>query len=270
MVPLRYRVVHHEWETRDTATIDLAPVDGTAIEPAPGQFTMLYAFPVGEAPISVSGCPSDDGTLRQTIRVAGAVTRALCEAAPGATIGVRGPFGRGWSLDAARGRDVVVTGGGIGLAPLRALVRQIILERADFGRVSVLIGARTPDDLLFRDEVEHWRGRFDVDVAVTVDAAPATWRGDVGLVTKLVDRALFDPANVAAFVCGPEVMMRFVAQALLARGVPPESVEVSMERNMQCAIRRCGHCLLGPLFVCTDGPVVPWSTVSPLLAVRGW
>jgi NAD(P)H-flavin reductase len=270
MLPVRYRVTRNHRETQDTVTLDLEPIDDPIAEPGPGQFTMLYSFPAGEAPISVSGNPGDEGVLRHTIRAAGIVTSALCAAEPGTTVGVRGPFGRGWDLGAARGKDVVVVGGGIGLAPLRTLVRQVLAARADFGRVSVLVGARTPDDLVLRDEVEHWRGRLDVEVAVTVDAADPSWRGDVGLVTKLLDRAPFAPDHVAAFVCGPEVMMRFVALGLMERGVPPEAVEVSLERNMQCAIRRCGHCLLGPMFVCTDGPVLPWSTVAPLLAVRRW
>lgn len=269
LIPTRYRVTRNERQTHDTVSLDLEPVDAAIAEPEPGQFTMLYAFPAGEAPISVSGSPASDGALRHTIRAGGAVTAALCSVRPGAMVGVRGPFGRGWSLPAARGRNVVLVGGGIGLAPLRPVVRQLVADRGSYGQVAVLVGARTPDDVLFREELATWRAA-DLDVMVTVDAAPPSWSGDVGLVTKLVERVPFALEHAAAFVCGPELMMRFVAQWLVERGAAAEAIEVSMERNMQCAVRRCGHCLLGPLFICSDGPVLSWATMRPLLAVRGW
>jgi NAD(P)H-flavin reductase len=277
LTPVAYRVAARHDETGDVVTVDLEPIDGRTDgrtdgigEPAPGQFTMLYAFGIGEVPISVSGCPADDGTLRHTIRAAGAVTRALCDLAPGDQLGVRGPFGVGWPLAEAEGLDLVVIGGGIGLAPLRPVVRRLVAERDRFGRVALVVGARTPGDLLYRSELATWRSRFDLGVEVTVDAAPTDWRGDVGVVTKVLPRLAVDPARAAAFVCGPEVMMRVVARDLLGRGFAAERIHVSLERNMQCAVGHCGHCQLGPLFVCADGPVVPWSTAAPLLEVRRW
>lgn len=268
MTPLAYRVADRRDEAADVVTIDLV-ADGAAIdEPAPGQFTMLYAFGAGEAPISVSGCPADDGVLRHTVRAAGPVTRALCDLAPGDPVGVRGPYGTGWPLDAAAGRDVVVIAGGIGLAPLRPVVQRLVAERDRFERVALVAGTRTPDDLLFAAELTGWRGRFDLDVEITVDTAPAGWRGDVGVVTELLPRVPFDPGRAVALACGPEVMMRVVARHLLAAGVSADRIHVSLERNMQCAVGHCGHCQLGPLFVCRDGPVATWAVAAPLLEVR--
>jgi NAD(P)H-flavin reductase len=176
MTPLAYRVADRRDEAADVVTIDLV-ADGAAIdEPAPGQFTMLYAFGAGEAPISVSGCPADDGVLRHTVRAAGPVTRALCDLAPGDPVGVRGPYGTGWPLDAAAGRDVVVIAGGIGLAPLRPVVQRLVAERGRFERVALVAGTRTPGDLLFAAELTGWRGRFDLDVEfVCRDGPVATW-----------------------------------------------------------------------------------------------
>jgi NAD(P)H-flavin reductase len=270
MVPARYRVISREQETDDTFTVALAPIDEPIVEPEPGQFTMLYAFGVGEVPISVSGCPRREGALRHTIRTVGATTQALCRLEPGSVVGVRGPFGVGWGLTRAEGSDVLIVGGGIGLAPLRPVIREVLAGRERFGRVAVLIGARTPDDLLFASEVEEWSSRSDVHVEIAVNAAPRGWKGNVGLVTTLLDGLPFAPSLATAFLCGPEVMIRVVARALVDAGADAERVDVSLERNMHCAIRQCGHCQLGPLFICNDGPVVTWATAAPLLAVRRW
>jgi NAD(P)H-flavin reductase len=229
---------------------------------------MLYAFGTGEVPISVSALGSEGRTLVHTVRAVGAVTRAICAARAGDALGVRGPFGNGWPLAAAEGRDVLVMAGGVGLAPLRPAVRHLLAHRERFGRVAVLYGARTPADLLYPRELEAWRGVPDVDVQFTVDSAPAGWRGRVGLVTALVPRAHVDAAQALAMVCGPEVMMRHAVAALRERGVPAEAIFVSLERSMICGIGHCGHCQLGPEFVCTDGPVFCSEAVEPLLRVR--
>ena len=267
MTPEPYRVVSRVQETADTWTLGLEPLRGT-LRPAPGQFDMLWSFGVGEVPISTSGLARGDGSLTHTIRAVGPVTRALCAAEPGEVLGVRGPFGTAWPVEAARGGDVVIVAGGIGLAPLRPALYHALAHREDYGAVCLLVGARTPADLLYRDELEGWRGRFDLEVDVTVDAAPADWRGRVGLVTKLIPGAPFDPARTTAFVVGPEVMMHFTVAALLERGVAKERVHVSMERNMRCGVGHCGHCQLGPLLICRDGPVFPYPEVEPLMEVR--
>ena len=261
--PRPARVTARRRETHDTVSLDIE--DGDAVC-APGQFNMLYAFGRGEVPISVSA--AGGGVITHTVRDVGLVTHALSEARPGTVIGVRGPFGAGWPMQQLRGKDVVIVAGGLGLAPLRPAVQSVLAERASHGRVVLLYGARTPDDLLFPREVERWRGRFDVDVQVTVDAAPAGWRGDVGVVTKLFRRLNVDPAQAAALVCGPEVMMRFAATGLVDAGIAASSVWLSMERNMQCGAGVCGHCQLGPYLVCRDGPVLPFSELAPLMRVR--
>ncbi|HET7567945.1 MAG TPA: FAD/NAD(P)-binding protein [Gaiellaceae bacterium] len=268
MTPLPYRVARTRRENHDNWTLELEPV-ADAIEPiGPGQFDMLYAFGVGEAPISTSGDPDAGDTLVHTIRAVGAVTKALCAARPGAIVGVRGPFGNRWPLAEAHGRDLVLVGGGVGLPPLRPALYHALANRTELERLVLLYGGRTPDDLLFTRELERWRGRLDMDVDVTVDSATSGWHGKVGVVTKLIPSAPFDPANAVAFVVGPEIMMRFTAQALLERGIPAERIWISMERTMRCGVGLCGHCQLGPTLICRDGPVYRWDEMAPLLEVR--
>lgn len=262
-VPVPYRVVDNRPETADTVTVRLEPVH-TALPPfAPGQFAMVYAFGVGEIPVSVAGL--QDGALIHTIRGVGAVSHALWALRPGTQVGVRGPFGTGWDLPSASGRDLLVVAGGIGLAPLRPLVQDALSTPGDRGRLNVLVGARTPEDLLYRDELSGWGQPY---CGVTVDRAGQEWHGQVGVVTTLLDRAVFTPHETTAFVCGPEVMIRATARELLDRGVPAQHIRVSLERNMHCATGHCGHCQLGPLLLCRDGPVVGYDRAEPLLTVR--
>lgn len=266
MVPLMYRVVSRRQDLVDTVTLTLEPVNQNIETPSMGQFNMLWAFGIGEAPISLAG--TDDGLLIHTIRGLGSVTNALIAMSPGDQVGVRGPYGTGWDLAGAAGRDVLVVAGGLGLAPVRPIVTELFADRATYGRAALLMGARSPETLLYREELETWRARLDIEVEVTVDSAEATWRGDVGVVTTLIDRAPVDLANTRAFVCGPEVMMRFCARALEERGVPVAEIFVSLERNMHCAVGHCGHCQLGSEFVCKDGPVFPWTKAEPLLRIK--
>jgi NAD(P)H-flavin reductase len=267
MAPVAHRVRSRVQETHDTWTLELEPL-GDPVRPRPGQFDMLYAFGVGEVPISASGSHDGDGPLTHTIRAVGAVTSALCALEPGALVWVRGPYGNVWPLAEVTGRDLVVVAGGIGLAPLRPAIRHVLARRDDYGAFSVLIGARTPADLLYLHELEAWRSRLDAEVDVTVDAAAPGWRGRVGLVTKLIPGAVFDPGNAAAFVCGPEVMMVFVVRALVDRGLPADRIWISLERNMRCGVGHCGHCQLGPTLICRDGPVYRADEVARLLEVR--
>lgn len=266
MLPRPYRVQRVRHEIRDTFTLELEPEDGSDIPPfASGQFNMLYTFGVGEIPISISGDPAHPGPLLHTIRAAGTVSRAMQHLKRGDMLGVRGPFGSHWPLERAEGLDVVIAAGGIGLAPLRSTMYQLIARREQFGRVILLYGARTPEDLLYRRELERWRARLDLDVFVTVDRATSEWRGSVGVVTKLIPRAPFDPGKTVVFLCGPEIMMRFTAAGLLAHGVGAEQISVSLERNMKCAVGFCGHCQYRPYFVCRDGPVFQYAQVQGLL-----
>ena len=269
LIPRPCRVRAKRRELEDVWTLEIDPPDGDE-RPAflPGQFNMIYAFGIGEVPISISGDPARPGPFVHTIRAVGAVTKALCAVKKGDFLGLRGPFGSSWPLDQARGKDVVLVAGGLGLAPLRPAIYSILADRARFNRVAILAGARAPKEVLFAREMERWRGRFDLDVRVTVDRADPDWRGDVGVVTTLVSRASFDPANTVALVCGPEIMIRFTAGELTSKGVPPQAIQVSMERNMKCAVGVCGHCQFGPEFICKDGPKFPWSRVEALLRVR--
>ncbi|WP_406835143.1 FAD/NAD(P)-binding protein [Streptomyces sp. AHU1] len=264
--PLPYRVADTQAETADTRSIELVPA-GRELPPfVPGQFAMIYAFGVGEVPISVSCLRGRHGGLVHTVRAVGAASAALYLLCPGDTVGLSGPYGSGWDLEAAAGYDVLVIAGGIGLAPLRPVVHEVLGRPDAYGRVVVLVGARTPADLVFRDEIESWRGPARVEV--TVDRHEAGWRGDVGVVTTLLDRLELRPERSCALVCGPEVMMRHTARDLLVRGLAPHRVQLSLERNMRCATGHCGHCQLGPLLLCRDGPVVGYDRVARLLQVR--
>jgi anaerobic sulfite reductase subunit B len=268
MWPARYLVAARIQETYDTVTLLLCPAGRPIQAPRPGQFTMLYAYGAGEVPVSVSGIGEAPGqVLVQTIRAVGAVTRALCAATPGDMIGVRGPFGTDWRVSGADGRDLLIVAGGIGLAPLRPVMLAALADRARSDRVALLVGARSPRDLVFTRELEVWRRR-GADVRVTVDHGDAGWDGRVGLVTGLIHDAIVDPGRTTAFVCGPEIMTRKTGQALVDAGLSARDIRVSLERNMRCGVALCGHCQLGPLLVCRDGPVVSYAEAVPLLAIR--
>ena len=234
----------------------------------PGQFNMVYLPGVGEAAISVSGANAQRGTWDHTIRVAGNVTRALAALAPGRTLGLRGPYGSCWPLDAVAGADLVVVAGGIGLAPLRPVIDACLAKRRRFGNVALLYGARAPDMLLYPRQYDAWCDA-GVDVQTTVDRFQTGWSGNVGVVPLLVDRLRpFVPANTALLLCGPEVMMRFTIRSALARGLRKDQIWVSLERNMQCAVGLCGHCQLGPAFLCKDGPVFRYDQIEAYLGVE--
>lgn len=262
-----FRVTKNRKEIDGTHTIEMRPVDGDGFRFAPGQFTMLYAFGTGEVPISISGDPARGGVLEQTIRSVGAVSAALCRLHRDDTVGVRGPYGTPWPVVPAVGNDVMIVAGGIGLAPLRPAIYHLLRNRAHYGKISILYGTRQPNDILFRPELEAWRGRFDLEVLVTVDSAGRDWRAPVGPVTTLIPRAAVREG--IAMVCGPEIMMRFTVQALLDRGFEPDQVYLSMERNMKCGVGFCGHCQMGPEFVCKDGPVFAYPDIEKLMRVRG-
>lgn len=268
MVPRRYAITRVREDTRDTFTLMLDPVDGEPFTFRAGQFTMLHAFGVGEVPISISGDPRNPAPLEHTIRNVGAVTRALVNAKPGTEVGVRGPFGTTWDAADAVGNDVVFVTGGIGLAPLRPAILDVLAERERYGKVLLLYGSRTPEDILYGPEMRRWADLDDVNVQMTVDNAPYGYKGKVGFVTELITRAGFDPRQAFAFVCGPEAMMRAATSALTTRGVSPSRIRLSMERSMKCGIGLCGHCQLRELFICVDGPVLSYARLEPLMKVR--
>lgn len=267
MIPRPFRVEKMKRELSDTSTLELTPVGGGEFRFAPGQFNMLYVFGVGEVPISISGDPTEPKVLVHTARAVGRVTEAIRALKHGDVIGVRGPFGRPWPVEAAYGVDVLFLAGGIGLAPLRPAIYRVMADRKRFNNIVILYGARTPEDILYRREVQTWKSRLDTNVHVTVDRATGHWNGKVGVVTQLVKGGGFDPQRTVAFVCGPEVMMRYGIQALNDRGVTNDRIYVSMERNMKCAIGFCGHCQFGPSFVCKDGPVYRFDQIAKIFTV---
>jgi NAD(P)H-flavin reductase len=267
MAPVPYRVSSRVVENADSVTLQLEPVDSGLPNALPGEFMMLYAFGVGEVAISTSGINAD-GTLTHTVRSVGAVSAALCAAQPGTTLGVRGPFGTGWGLAEAVGRDLVIVAGGVGLAPLRPVVLGALAARDRYGRVVVIAGARSTRDFLYAAELEQWQADSRLEAHVTVDVPVQGWLGETGFVTEPLRRLSLQPGRTTAFLCGPEAMMRFGAQALLDKGMAECDIRVSLERNMQCGIGWCGHCQLGPLLLCRDGPVVGYDVARPLLDVE--
>src|SRR5262245_42278050 len=271
MLPEPWRIRRARRDTRDVFTIDLEPVhSGKNIPFLPGQFNMLYVFGVGEVPISMSGNPANSGVVAHTVRAVGAVTKAMSRLKRGDVIGVRGPFGSYWPVDEGAGKDLVIVAGGIGLAPLRSVIYHVLLRCENYRQVVLLYGARTPHDILYQTELEKWRGRFDLQIEVTVDNVPSgqPWQGNVGVVTSLIAGARFDPAQTIAMICGPEVMMRFTVIDLLKRGLGDERIFISMELNMKCAVGFCGHCQFGPTFICKDGPVFRFDRINSWLSKR--
>jgi NAD(P)H-flavin reductase len=268
MLPRLGRVLRRRRDGPDIWTIDIETEDRGDAAFLPGQFNMLTAFGVGEVPISMSGDPAEPGRLVHTIRAVGAVSGALARLQRGEPVGLRGPFGAGWPMAETAGRDVVIVAGGLGLAPLRPVLYRLLAERQRYGQIVLLCGARSPGDILFRRELETWRRRLDIDIEVTVDHAGADWHGHVGVVTTLIPLAAVDPPHATALVCGPEIMMRFAVAALREAGLSDESIYLSMERNMKCAVGFCGHCQFGTVFVCRDGPVFRYDRVRDLLALK--
>lgn len=267
MLPQPFTIKKVKAETYDTFTFELSNGNG-GLSFAPGQFNMLYVFGVGEIPISISGDPGKPETLIHTTRAVGIVTKGMRRLQVGDTIGVRGPYGTSWPVKKAIGNDVVIVTGGIGLAPLRPAMYDIMANREKFGNVVLLYGARSPEDILYLKEIKSWRARLDLNVHVTVDRAVGDWLGNVGVVTTMIPKAPFDPHNTVALICGPEIMIRFTVLELIKRGVPEEKIFVSMERNMKCGIGFCGHCQFGQEFVCKDGPVFSYPEIKDLLDIR--
>ncbi len=255
-------------DTADTWTLELsAPGSESGLTFAPGQFTMLAAGGTGEVPISISGDPSNSSMLVHTVRSVGLATAAICGAEPGQALAVRGPFGRAWPVERLEGLDVVACAGGIGLAPLRPAILALLARRERYGRLVLLYGARTPDQLLFADDLANWSAQ-GFEVHTTVDSSGPEWLGHVGVITRLIGRAGIAKGHFGAMLCGPEIMMRVTAGALADEGVEDELLYVSAERNMQCGIGHCGHCQLGPTLVCRDGPVYSWAALRRWLEVR--
>ena len=272
MLPRLFTIQATTWETGEgnVFTWELTADDGNGLHFKPGQFNMLYCPGVGEVPISISGDSSITSTLTHTTRAVGGVTKAMQQLRKGDQIGVRGPFGTAWPVEKALGKDLIIMAGGLGLAPVRPIVYYALNHRDKFNRVHLLYGTRHPLDILYRGEIEAWQHEGLINVEVTVDRAPATWHGDVGVATKLLSKknTQFDPDNTVAMVCGPEIMMSFSDRELQKLGVSAANIYVSLERNMKCAIGHCGHCQMGPHFICKNGPVFSVEAVDKIMQVK--
>jgi sulfhydrogenase subunit gamma (sulfur reductase) len=229
-----------------------------------GQFVEVSVFGIGEAPISVTSSPSRNGTFELCVRQAGDVTGALHRMEPGSTVGIRGPFGNGFPVDRMKGKDLLFAPGGLGLAPLRSLINQVLDERESFGRVIILYGARNPSELLFKDELAGWEARDDVELHVTVDRGDESWTGNVGVVTTLFPKITMNPRNTVAVTVGPPVMYRFVLMELLGKGIQDGRIYLSLERRMKCGLGKCGHCQINGVYVCQKGPVFSYAQLKEL------
>ena len=283
MTSVSQQLHFNPWHTRTARIVDIVnemegvatyrliesdTSDGVIYQFAPGQFNMLYLPGVGESAISMSGDPARTDGWIHTVRVAGNVTRTLVNLAVGDTLGIRGPFGTGWPVAELKGRDVIIVAGGLGMAPLRPLIYHILNQRDQYGSVWLICGARTPDGLLYTCEQDEWKRR-GIDVQLTVDRGSADWKGHLGVVTLLVERLrLRNPQQTHLVACGPEVMMKYAAKSGLHLGITPDAMWLSMERNMQCAVGLCGHCQLGPDFICKDGPVLRYDRIHSFLFVE--
>lgn len=267
MTPVFVPVRNKRRDTKDTVSFDLDTSQIAWNGFQPGQFNMLYAFGVGEIPISISGDPAKQSVITHTVRAVGAVSEAIVNLEDGDMIGLRGPFGGSWPVDECKGKDVVIMAGGLGLAPLSPLIYEIVNHRNDYGEVALVYGTRDPESILFENELDGFKNA-GIQVEVTVDRAEKEWKGQVGVVTSLLPDVYFNSDNVIANLCGPEVMMRFGAAALRDEGVASDRMYISMERNMKCGVVSCGHCQFGPTFLCREGPVFRYDKVQQILNIR--
>ncbi|MDP2381497.1 MAG: FAD/NAD(P)-binding protein [Nitrospirota bacterium] len=259
-------------EAEDIDTYRLRFVDEQARRSfrfAAGQFNMVYLFGVGEVAISIVSDPDEPESLAHTIRAVGRVTKAIAQLQPGDELGIRGPFGQGWPLDDALVKDVLIVTGGLGCAPVVGAIEYIFRRRNQYGAVKILHGVKTPHDLLFRERFDAWRRHPDTQVLLTSDQPDKTWHYHVGVVTELFEQVALDPARTMVLMCGPEIMMRLGVPILMQRGIPATAIYVSLERHMECGIGLCGHCQLGPYFLCKDGPVMRYDRVAPWLGRTG-
>ncbi len=272
-LPLEAEVIERVQESHTVFTLRLRLTDPAAYEAyhfEPGQFNMVYLFGVGEVAISIVSDPEDDRLLDHTIRVVGRVTRGLARLEVGDKLGIRGPYGRGWPMKEAEGKDVVLVTGGLGCAPVVSVINYIMRRRERFARLTIMQGVKHAEDLIWRQHYERWAQMTDTQVLLAADVGAGDWSHSVGPVTILFDQAEIDPTDSVVMMCGPERMMQAAADNLIGRGIAKPALWLSMERNMQCAVGHCGHCQHGASFVCKDGPVFPYPELEHLLGKPGF
>jgi len=264
-LPVRARIAEVRPLTRLEKLYRIELPDGMSLQHQPGQFVEVSVLGVGEAPISISSSPSrSNGTFELCVRRAGDVTSALHGLGPGDSIGLRGPLGHGFPIQRFHGKDLLFAPGGLGLAPLRSLIQQVLDDRRNFGKVTILYGARHPSELLFTEELQAWSELPDVEVHMTVDRPDEEWKGNVGVITTLFSKVSLYARNTVAVTVGPPVMYRFVLMELLGKGIPEANIWLSLERRMKCGVGKCGHCQMHHLYACLDGPAFCYAQIKHL------
>lgn len=272
-IPKQAQIIDRIQESPSIFTLRLRLTDERSRQDylfAPGQFNMVYLYGVGEVPISIVSDPDDTTVLDHTIRALGRVTQGLAQLKTGDRIGLRGPYGRGWPLREAEGNDILVITGGLGCAPVVAVIQYILMRREQFGRLTIIQGVKHADDLIWRERYAEWSAMPNTHVLLAADHGGPLWPWHVGLVTELFDEAEIVPDRTTVMMCGPEGMMRAGIPDLASRGIPEQRIYLSMERNMKCAVGHCGHCQYGPTFICKDGPVFSYPQVKELFHTRGF
>lgn len=270
-LPAEAKILDIKAQTHDTLTYKIALKDKDLQKKysfQPGQFNMVHLSGIGEAPISLSSdTKHSKDFFEHTIRTVGSVTNNLAKLKPGAILGIRGPYGNSWPIEEAQNKNVLIITGGIGLAPLRPVITHILNNKDKYKKLEILYGARTPDDMIFKDEFDNWRSFSDINLLLTADKVPENKKSEYnqGVVTALFDKMAITPKDSLVLICGPEIMMHFVVLGLLQIGFFSYQIYVSLERRMHCGIGKCGHCQIGPKFTCVDGPVFPYSEISGLI-----
>jgi sulfhydrogenase subunit gamma (sulfur reductase) len=264
-IPMPSRILEIKQFTEHEKWFKIALPDGFSIAHKPGQFVEVSVLGIGEAPISICSAPSNsNGSFELCVRNVGKLTGAIHRMHAGEMIAVRGPFGRGFPIERFRGKDIVFVAGGLGLAPLRSLINEVLEERGKYGRVSILYGTRTPQDFLFPDELKQWQERGDVDFHLTIDRPAPDWEGNVGVITTLLPKIRINPRNTVAAIVGPPVMYRFVLMELLGKGLNEGNIWMSFERQMKCGVGKCGHCQMHHIYTCQKGPAFSYAEVKYL------
>jgi sulfite reductase subunit B len=263
-LPILAEITRTERLTQMEKLVEIRLKDGQELGHRPGQFVEVSLFGIGEAPISVSSSPTKKGSFELAVRAVGNVTRALHQMNPGGILGIRGPFGHGFPVEEMKGRDILFVAGGIGLVPLRSLIHYVLDHRADYGRVIVFFGAKTPAEQLFREELAKWRTGKEMEYWETVDRSDGNWKGNVGVITTLFPKVKLDPPNTVAVIVGPPIMYRFAILEAQVKGIPDDQIIVSLERRMKCGVGKCGHCQINDIYVCQEGPVFNYARIKDL------
>jgi len=263
-LPALAEITRTEQLTKMEKLFEIRLKNGQELGHQPGQFVEVSLFGIGEAPISVSSSPTKKGSFELAVRSVGNVTKALHQMNPGASLGIRGPFGKGFPVEEIKGKDILFVAGGIGLVPLRSLINYVLDKRSDFGRVIVFFGAKTPAEQLFLHELARWRTSKEMEYLETVDRSDGSWKGNVGVITTLFPKVTLDPKNTVAVIVGPPIMYRFAILEAQVKGIPDDQIIVSLERRMKCGVGKCGHCQINDIYVCQEGPVFNYARIKNL------